>query len=227
KVDEATIRERQATLDAANVNLGYTRIASPVDGIVVSRSIDVGQTVAASFQTPTLFLIARDLTKMQVDTNVSESDIGAVRDLQKAFFTVESYPDLTFRGQVTQLRQAPITVQNVVTYDVVVSVDNADLKLLPGMTANTRIVTEERHDVLRVPQQALRFVSPDASAAPSRVWVLRSGKPAPVTVTTGLDDGTLVEVTGGDLKADDQVIVNVAKPGGTGRAPPPTTGFRF
>jgi HlyD family secretion protein len=144
-------------LDAAQVNLDYTSIISPVDGVVVSRSIDVGQTVAASFQTPTLFLIAKDLTKMQVDTNVSESDVGAAKVGQKASFTVESYPNKIFWGRVTQLRQAPITVQNVVTYDVVVSVDNPDLQLLPGMTANTRIITDERTDVLRVPLQAPRF----------------------------------------------------------------------
>ena len=157
-LDEATVDERRATLNAAKVNLDYTNIISPVDGIVVSRSVDVGQTVAASFQTPTLFLIAKDLTKMQVDTNVSESDVGAVKVGQKATFTVESYPDRTFEGRVTQVRQAPITVQNVVTYDVVVSVDNPDLLLLPGMTANTRVITDERADVLRVPIQALKFV---------------------------------------------------------------------
>ncbi|HEY2386960.1 MAG TPA: efflux RND transporter periplasmic adaptor subunit [Candidatus Binatia bacterium] len=156
-LDEATVEERRATLSASKVNLDYTNIISPVDGVVVSRSVDVGQTVAASFQTPTLFLIAKDLTKMQVDTNVSESDVGAIKDGQKATFTVESYPTKTFEGQVTQVRQAPITVQNVVTYDVVVSVDNPDLLLFPGMTANTRVITEERADVVRVPAQALKF----------------------------------------------------------------------
>jgi HlyD family secretion protein len=158
KVDESTILQRKAELHAAQVNLDYTNIISPVDGTVVSRSITIGQTVAASFQTPTLFLIAQDLTKMQVDTNVSETDVGAAKVGQKASFTVEAYPHRTFWGTVSQVREAPITVQNVVTYDVVVGVDNTDLALLPGMTANTRIITDERNDVVRVPLRALRFV---------------------------------------------------------------------
>jgi len=231
-VDQAAIRQHQAALNAAQVNLGYTDIVSPVDGIVVSRNVDVGQTVAASFQTPTLFLIAKDLTKMQVDTNVSESDVGGVKVGQKASFTVEAYPDKTFHGQVTQLRQAPITVQNVVTYNVVVSVDNPELELLPGMTANTRIVTAERDDVLRVPVQAIRFVPPGAQPAQggaangagatrakrdgstARVWVLRDATPRPVAVTTGLSDNTHVEISGGGLKAGDRVIVNTITDGG-------------
>ncbi len=125
----------------------------------------VGQTVAASFQTPTLFLIATDLTKMQVDTNVSESDIGGIKEGDKAFFTVDAFPKRSFEGTVTQVRQSPQTVQNVVTYDVVVSVDNTDLALKPGMTAATRIVIDERDDVLRVPSQALRYVPAGAGAA--------------------------------------------------------------
>jgi HlyD family secretion protein len=250
-LDEATIQQRQAALAAAQVNLDYTSIISPVDGVVVSRSIDVGQTVAASFQTPTLFLIAKDLTKMQVDTNVSESDVGGAKVGQKAFFTVESHPNKIFWGQVTQLRQAPITVQNVVTYDVVVSVDNPDLQLLPGMTANTRIITDERKDVLRVPLQALRF-SPkglgpaEASeetaeperptagthqhkrAAEARVWVLRAGQPEPVPVTAGLSDTTFVEITSGDLKAGDKVIVNEIRSGEKKTSgSPPRSPLRF
>ena len=154
-VDEASIQQRQAQLEAAQVNLGYTNIVSPVDGTVVSRNVTVGQTVAASFQTPTLFLIATDLTKMQVDTNVSESDIGGIKDGDKAVFTVDAFPKRTFEGAVSQVRQSPQTVQNVVTYDVVVSVDNSDLALKPGMTAANRIITDQRQNVLRVPSQAL------------------------------------------------------------------------
>jgi len=176
-LDEATVQQHQAALDAAQVNLDYTNIISPVEGVVVSRSIDVGQTVAASFQTPTLFLIAKDLTKMQVDTNVSESDVGATKVGQKASFTVESYPNKTFWGQVRQRRQAPITVQNVVTYDVVVSVDNPDLQLLPGMTANTRIITDERKDVLRVPLQALRFSPKGIGLSEASEETARPGRP--------------------------------------------------
>ncbi len=222
-LDEAAIQQREAALNAARVNLGYTNIVSPVDGIVVSRNVDVGQTVAASFQTPTLFLIAKDLTKMQVDTNVSETDVGGARVGQKASFTVEAYPKKVFWGRVRQVRQAPITVQNVVTYDVVVSVDNPDLELLPGMTANTRIITAERNDVLRVPLQAIRFspgglrltASPETAKARgggAHVWVLRNGRPQAVSVTTGLSDNSSVEITGGALKAGDRVIVNEIAP---------------
>jgi HlyD family secretion protein len=223
-VDQAAIKQHEAALNAAQVNLGYTDIVSPVDGIVVSRSIDVGQTVAASFQTPTLFLIAKDLTKMQVDTNVSETDVGAAKVGQKASFTVEAYPNQPFWGEVTQIRQAPITVQNVVTYDVVVSVANPKLELLPGMTANTRIIADERKDVLRVPIQAIRFMPPGMQQAKkntqasdangnghskgSRVWVLRNGRPYPIPVTTGLSDNTYIEVQSDELTTDDKVIVN-------------------
>src|SRR5499426_1332923 len=167
KLDAAAIDQRQAALDAAQVNLDYTDIVSPVRGTVVARNVDVGQTVAASFQTPTLFLIAQDLTKMQVDTNVSESDVGNAKVGEKASFTVEAYPGRTFWGQVAQVREAPITVQNVVSYDVVVSVDNPDFALLPGMTANTRIITDEHDDVLRVPVRALRF-APQGVGTPER-----------------------------------------------------------
>ena len=144
-LDQATIQQRQSALDAAQVNLDYTNIVSPVDGTVVSRNVTIGQTVAASFQTPTLFLIATDLTKMQVDANVSESDIGGVAEGDKATFTVDAFPKRTFEGTVTQVRQSPQTIQNVVTYDVVVSVDNADLALKPGLTAATRIVVDRTH----------------------------------------------------------------------------------
>src|SRR5262245_40714215 len=157
RLDAAGIDERQAALDAAQVNLDYTDIVSPVHGTVVSRNVDVGQTVAASFQTPTLFLIAQDLTQMQVDTNVSESDVGQARLGQKATFTVEAHPHRTFEGRVTQVRRAPITVQNVVTYDVVVGVPNPEQLLFPGMTANVRILVEEHEDARLVPAAALRF----------------------------------------------------------------------
>ena len=218
-VNQATIAQRQAQLEAAQVNLGYTNIVSPVDGTVVSRNVTVGQTVAASFQTPTLFLIATDLTKMQVDTNVSESDIGGITDGNKAVFTVDAFPKRNFEGTVVQVRQSPQTVQNVVTYDVVVSVDNSDLALKPGMTAANRIITDQRSDVLRVPSQALRYAPATADRArrsgasgrtrpaeQGRVWVLRDGKPVRVAVTTGLDDDTYTEIVKGEINPDDQVI---------------------
>ena len=132
--------QAKAALKVADTNLRYTRIISPVDGVVISRNVDVGQTVAASFQTPTLFTIAQDLTKMQIDTNVAEADIGTIRVGQDVEFTVDAYPDSTFKGKAWQIRRAPITIQNVVTYDVVIQMQNRDLRLMPGMTANVSII---------------------------------------------------------------------------------------
>lgn len=213
-LDQATIEQRQAELEAAEINLGYTNIISPVNGTVVSRDVTIGQTVAATFQTPTLFLIAKDLTKMQVDTNVSESDIGAVKDGDPARFTVATFPDRVFHGTVVQVRQSPQTVQNVVTYDVVVGVDNADLALKPGMTAAATIVTAARTGVLRVPDQALRYTPPGTRAAPPgtvRVWVLRDGKPVAVPAVAGLDDDTNTEILKGDLKPGEAVILGTER----------------
>ncbi len=224
--DEATIQQRQGELEAALVNLEYTNIVSPVNGTVVSRNVTAGQTVAASFQTPTLFLIATDLTQMQVDANVSESDIGGVKVGNRTTFTVDAYPKRTFEGVVAQVRQSPQTVQNVVTYDVVIGVNNKDLALKPGLTAATRIVAEERHDVVRVPDLAFRYKpsqSDLAGAAPREgafIWVLRNGKPVPVTIKTGLDDDTYTEVLEG-LKAGDQVVVGERAPGAGSHVPPP------
>jgi HlyD family secretion protein len=233
--DQATIDQRQAELDAAQVNLDYTDIVSPVDGTVVSRNVTMGQTVAASFQTPTLFLIATDLKKMQVDTNVSESDIGGVKEGNTASFTVDAFPRRTFNGVVSQVRQSPQTVQNVVTFDIVVSVDNSDLELKPGITAATRIVTDFRTDVMRVPNQALRYLpagvagagaqrqgAPGAAPPPeaaepgqSHVWVLREGRPSLVPVTLGLEDDSFTEIVKGDLRPGDQVIVSEQRAAGS------------
>ncbi len=222
-LDEATIKQRQAALDAAQVDLDYTDITSPVEGTVVSRNVTQGQTVAASFQTPTLFLIATDLTKMQVDTNISESDIGGVKEGDKATFTVDAFPRRVFEGTVSQVRQSPQTVQNVVTFDAVISVANRDLALKPGMTASTRILTDQRSDVMRVPNQALRYlpgqaVNPSAQILPtptsttpttegSSLWVLRQGQPQAVSITPGLDDENFTEIVSGDIRPDDQVII--------------------
>jgi HlyD family secretion protein len=208
--DEATIQQRQAALDAAQVNLDYASIVSPVDGTVVSRNVTVGQTVASSFQTPTLFLIATDLARMEVDANVSESDIGGIKLGDKATFTVDAYPKRTFEGTVTQVRQSPQTVQNVVTYDIVVSVDNSDLTLMPGMTAASRIIVDQRKDVTRVPNQSFRYL-PKSHAGAARsdhaqVWVLRDGQPVAIPVVTGLDDDSFTEIVSGDLKLGDPVI---------------------
>ena len=156
-LDKAAIVAQEASLKSAVVNLGYTNIVSPVTGTVLTRSVDVGQTVASSLQTPTLFLIGKDLTKMQVDANVSEADVGRIKVDQDVTFSVQAYPDKTFEGTVKQIRRGPITVQNVVTYDVVVTVDNPDLLLFPGMTADAEIVTDARENVLRIPLAAVRF----------------------------------------------------------------------
>jgi len=223
-LDEATIEQRQALLAAAEINLGYTSIVSPVNGTVVSRNVTIGQTVAATFQTPTLFLIATDLTKMQVDTNVSESDVGGMNQGQEASFTVDAFPGRVFRGVVEQVRQSPQTVQNVVTYDVVVAVANADLALKPGMTAAVDIVTARRSGVLRVPDQALRYTPSGVPAAPagtSRVWVLRGGQPVAVPIGPGLDDDTNTEILTGDLQPGDRVILGEQRATGSAALPVP------
>ena len=233
---EGSVQLDRAAVETATVNLGYTNIISPVDGTVVARNITIGQTVAASFQTPTLFLIATDLTKMQVDTNVSESDIGAIKEGDPATFSVEAFTDRAFQGAVVQVRQAPQTVQNVVTYDVVVGADNGQFLLKPGMTATVSLVTDRREQVLRIPNQALRF-SPGglrtaqpalsqaaaSAAGKAQVWILRGGKPVAVDITTGLADDTYTEVRTGDLRAGDQVVIAEQRAGSRS----PTRGLRF
>lgn len=212
EVMQAQLDQAQATLASAELDLGYTTIYSPVNGIVVSRNVDVGQTVAASFQTPTLFVIAQDLTKMQVNANVSESDIGGVAEGKTASFRVDAYPKYFFDGAVTQVRNAPISVQNVVTYDVVITVDNKDLKLKPGMTANVTIVTAKKEDPLRVPNGALRFRMPNVAVDRkiSQLWLLDQAKqPKHVTVTTGIADSLFTEITDGPLKEGDAVITGI------------------
>ncbi|MFZ3156002.1 MAG: efflux RND transporter periplasmic adaptor subunit [Smithella sp.] len=219
KVNQAQVQQAQAALKIAETNLQYTRIISPVDGTVISRSIDVGQTVAASFQTPTLFSIAQDLTKMQIDTNVDEADIGKVKSGQDVSFTVDAYPDTIFTGKVAVVRNAPITVSNVVTYDVVINVNNAQLKLKPGMTANVSITIEMHPDVLRIPNAALRFKPAEVKRKSERtqdkqamkgtkVWILENDKPKPVKVTIGLSDGNYTEISAGELKAGQEIITD-------------------
>ena len=267
KLDIASIAQQRASLHGAQVNLGYTEIHSPVDGMVITRYIDVGQTVVSSLSASPLFLIGKDMHFMQVDTNVSEADVGAVQPGQRSYFTVQAFPNRTFWGSVRQIREGPITVQNVVTYDVVIDVKNDDLALFPGMTADAHIITAERSNVLRVPLPAIRFNpegvtrsartggqgregregsssgaaaenrgasgeerhAPGAGTGPgsaagahagrsgaaagrAQLWLLRDGKLVPVRVRTGLDDGTLIEVSGEDLKVGDVVVVNAVRP---------------
>lgn len=202
--------QAQSNMVQAETNLGYARIFSPIDGIVLSREVEVGQTVAASFETPTLFTLAQDLRKMQVVADVDEADIGQVVEGQKVSFTVDAYPDDVFEGSVTQVRLQATTESNVVTYEVVIDAPNPDVKLKPGLTANVTIVTMQKPDVLVIPVKALRF-SPDPaqktpSAGPKRVYVDHNGKLTETPVKTGVSDGIYSEITSG-LSEGDSVAV--------------------
>jgi len=224
---KAQVMQTEAALRVAETNLHYTKIVSPVDGIVVSRNVDVGQTVAASFQTPTLFSIAQDLTKMQIDANVDESDIGNITVGQDVEFIVDAYPDMTFKGRVWQVRNAPITVQNVVTYDVVIQVDNPELKLKPGMTANVSIIVSVKKDVLKMPNAALRFKPSEKGAQTSEkkgpgVWISEKGQLRRISVSTGISDGSYTEVVSGDLRDGQEIIIESrAKTNATTPSGPP------
>ncbi|PKO73308.1 MAG: efflux RND transporter periplasmic adaptor subunit [Betaproteobacteria bacterium HGW-Betaproteobacteria-17] len=211
----AQVRVARAQVTRDQTNLGFTVIRSPVDGTVINRQVDVGQTVAASFQTPTLFQIGKDLTRMQIDSTVSEADIGQVKVGQPVKFLVDAFPDANYTGSVRQVRLNARTEQNVVTYNVVVDVANPDLALMPGMTANLRVEVETRPDVLRVPTAALRFrppVDPAAERASTprgaAVHVLGAdGQPVRVAVRTGISDKAYTEIVSGELKPGDAVIV--------------------
>jgi HlyD family secretion protein len=228
---KAQVEQAKAAVKVSETNLRYTTIRSPVNGTVISRNVDVGQTVAASLQAPTLFTIAKNLAEMQVDSNVSEADVGRVVVGQSATFTVDAYPERIFHGRVSEIRNAPIIVQNVVTYDVVILVENKDLKLKPGMTANVSVMIAHRDGALKVPNAALRFrpefarkeggkVGPSQKAdervkpvesdqgKAGRVWTLSpEGKPVPVSITVGISDGTSSEVIGGNLQEGAEVII--------------------
>jgi HlyD family secretion protein len=229
---EANVKIKQGALDKARADLDHCTITSPIDGVVISRSVDVGQTVAASLQAPVIFAIANDLTKMQIDANVAEADVGVVKIDQNVDFTVDAFPMETFHGKVVQVRNAPITVQNVVTYDTVIGVSNPELKLKPGMTANVSIVVAHKDDVLQIKNAALRYRPPDAtSVATTRTGTSRSGRPVggrsggphemaqrtvyvlpfaasrpePRQIKTGISDGIMTEVVDG-LKEGDRVV---------------------
>jgi len=246
---EANVKIKEGALEKVKADLDHCTITSPIDGIVISRNVDVGQTVAASLQAPVIFQIANDLSKMQIDANVAEADVGGVAVDQDVDFTVDAFPNRTFQGKVVQVRNAPITVQNVVTYDTVIGVSNPDQKLKPGMTANVSIVAAHRDEALKVPNGALRFRMPDqsATAAPKRdpstgggrgpgnkpggnrperriertVYVLAAGasKPTAVTIKTGISDGITTEVLEG-LKEGDRVVTGMSE---SGAAPTPAT----
>jgi HlyD family secretion protein len=255
---KASLAQSSASLHQAQVNLSYTEIFSPIDGTVISRAVDVGQTVASSLQAPVLYTIAEDLHQMQVHTSVAEGDVGRLQAGMEASFTVDAFQGQTFKGKVGQIRNAAQTLQNVVTYDAVIDVENVDLKLRPGMTATVTIVFAEKEDVVAIANAALRFRPPpevasaiaadpaasasgasSAAAAPAgsgrrprppgasgasresskhTVYVLRGNTPEPVSIITGLSDGTVTEVVRG-LNAGDQVVMDVTisgKPAGTG-----------
>lgn len=206
----AQVKKAEAGLRQARTNLGYTKIVSPVTGVVIAKNVEVGQTVAASFQTPTLFTIAPDLTKMQVDTNVDEADISKIKVGMEASFTVDAYPDRKFKGTVSQIRLSPTVTQNVVTYNVVISVDNSHLLLKPGMTANVTFVVESKKGVVKIPNAALRFKMPDSPPSKQQgVWVIRDGKPVRVNVRTGISDGEWTELIEGDIKEGEEVITDI------------------
>ena len=212
ELQKAQVNQAEAQLLTAEIDLKNTRIISPVDGIVISREIEVGQTVAASFQTPTLFMVAEDLTKMEIVASIVEADIAKVERGQIVEFNVDSFSDMTFHGVVMQVRNNPITVQNVVTYDVIIGIDNKDNILKPGMTANVTIITAEKRGILLAPNEALRFYIAEADGTIKRyrdrgVWILEGGKPKRVSVTTGASDDKNTEVISKDLKEGMKLIV--------------------
>lgn len=207
----AQINQYQASLKTALTNLSYTKIIAPVDGTVISREIDLGQPVAASFQAPELFTIAQDLTKMQIEVSVSEADIGKVKENQDVVYTLDGYPDSEFTGKVTQVRLSPTTVSNVVTYTVIVDVNNEDLKLKPGMTANVSIITNKSEDVLCVPNMALKF-TPDINGPKYKnqgIWILDNNKPKRVDITTGANDDSSTEIISDAISEGNKVIVSI------------------
>ena len=211
-LEQAQVKQAQASLNSAQTELSYTEIKAPVDGIVISKSVEVGQTVAASFETPEIFSVAEDLTKMQIEASVVEADIAKVKEGQKVRFTVDSYADDYFYGTVTQVRNEATTTSNVVTYTVVIGIDNTDMKLKPGMTANVEIITAEEKGVMLVPNQALRFYIDDSDKAKRYkdrgVWIIKNGHPERVTVKIGVSDDDNTQILESTLKIGDEVIVS-------------------
>ncbi|MDX9994552.1 MAG: efflux RND transporter periplasmic adaptor subunit [Rhodocyclaceae bacterium] len=241
----ALVRQREAQVGQAKVDLGRTELRAPVDGIVIKRSVEPGQTVAASLQAPEMFVIAQNLTDMQVETAIDEADVGRLQVGQEASFTVDAFPGRRFKGEVRQVRKAAQVVSNVVSYTVVISAANPELILLPGMTANVRIVTARKDDVLKVVNAALRFRPPaeegqkpaptmagerrqpgagkaQGGAGSGKLWVLGAdGKPAAIEVKTGIGDGSQTELVEGDLAAGREVIVGLNAAAGKSKTTPP------
>jgi len=230
KAAQNTVRAAEGEISKARINLDLATIRAPIDGIVISRNVDVGQTVAASFTTPTLFTIANDLKKMQLQANVDEADIGQIQTGQSAFFSVDAYPDVTFTGVVGQIRLQPITTNNVVSYAVMIEAPNDDLKLVPGMNANISIIVQESKDVIKIPVTALNF-SPGqlqkgidsisiqkqrdslGTLGQSLVFVLNNGSLIPVAIQTGLSDGIKIEVKSGELTTQSELVTGIKQNG--------------
>lgn len=215
---KAQVEQAQAALDYNTIQLGYTKIVSPVDGIIVSKSVEEGQTVAASFETPTLFNVAEDLTKMQIEASVVEADIAKVKEGQKVQFNVDSFPNETFEGVVTQVRNEAVTTSNVVTYQVVIAVDNSELKFKPGMTANVEIITANEKNVFVVPNKALRFsMGDDVRYAQKGIWVMEDEHPTRIEVKSGVYDDNNTQIESDKLSEGMEVIIehadNAAKGG--------------
>lgn len=212
QLDQAQVKQAEAALNSALTELSYTEIKSPVNGIVISKAVEVGQTVAASFSTPELFSVAEDLTKMQIEATVAEADIARVKDGQAVRFTVDSYADEYFHGKVVQVRNEALTTSNVVTYMVVIEIDNSELKLKPGMTANVEIITADEKNVLLAPNQALRFYMDDSENAKRYqdrgVWVLKKDEPQRIAVKMGISDDNYTQIISDKLQAGDKVIVS-------------------
>lgn len=210
--NKALLNAAKADLEYAEHQCSFAYIYSPVDGIIVTRNVDPGQPVAASFQAPELFTVAKDLKEMQIEVNVSEADIGKIKEGQEVDYTLDGYQDEIFKGRVSQVRISPTTVSNVVTYTVVVKVDNDDLKLKPGMTANVSIITQKKENVLCVPSIALKY-TPTTKGEIKRydtqgIWVLRGSKPVRETVEIGASDDTYTEITSGNIQEGDRIIVS-------------------
>ena len=208
---KAKINQTKAQYDQSLVNLNYTKITAPVSGMIISREIDLGQPVAASFQAPELFTIAKKKKKMQIEVNVSEADIGEVKEGQDVTYTLDGYPNSVFQGKVTQVRISPTTVSNVVTYSVIVTVDNTDLKLKPGMTANVSIITAQNENVLTVPNIALKFTpSTDGKKYKTQgLWVKNGMKIARVDIEVGASDDSFTEVKGNNIHEGETVLIGI------------------
>ncbi|MDX1655447.1 MAG: efflux RND transporter periplasmic adaptor subunit [Candidatus Competibacteraceae bacterium] len=222
----ARVRQQEAVLERRRIDLERTIIRAPMDGIVIERNVDIGQTVAASLQAPTLFTIARDLRRMQVEASIDEADIGLVASGQPALFRVDAFPLERFGGQVVQIRKAPQVVQNVVTYDVIISADNPELRLLPGMTATVEVMVQQQPDTLRVPNAALRFTPPGGPASPpptpegspppghrsATLWLPEGDGLQAVELWAGISDDRFTEISGGKLQPGDPVVVGYQLP---------------